>query len=111
MFDFLFKEIFTLIGIFLVFDISKFYYRYLTRPNPLPGPVPLPYVGNAFQILYTLFKAGIYQFDFGEYSRIQAEYYGDLSEMYQGNERIIYVSKAEYLEKIYSPNTDTKYFP
>ena len=107
----MFKDFFILLGTFFVFDVLKFYYKYFTRPNPLPGPIPLPYIGNAFQILYTLLKAKIYQFDLGEYARLQAEKYGDISEVYLGNERVIYLSKAEYLEKVYSCNTNTKYFP
>ena len=91
----------------IIIDILRFYYKYFTRPNPLPGPIPLPYVGNAFQILYTLFKEGIYQFDLGEYARLQVAKYGEISEVYQGNTRLIYLSRVEYLEKIYSSNTNT----
>src|SRR5687768_8309127 len=110
MFNFILKEFFNLLGIFLIFNFLKFYYKYFTRSNPLPGPIPLPYIGNAIQIIFTLFKAGIHQMDLGEYARLQAEKYGDLSELYKGNTRIIYLSKAEYLEKIYLQNTDTIYF-
>jgi len=107
----MFKKIFTLLGAFFVFNVLKFHYKYFTRPNPLPGPIPLPYIGNAFQILYTLFKAKIYQFDLGEYARLQAKKYGDVSEVYLGNDRVIYLSIADYLENIYSRNVNTKYFP
>ncbi|CAG8731141.1 4282_t:CDS:1, partial [Funneliformis caledonium] len=83
---------------------------YVTRQSPLPGPFPLPYIGNALQILYMNFKEGNYQFDLGEYARMQVEKYGHISEVYQGSTRVIYLSKAEYLEKVYVPNSNSNYF-
>jgi len=108
--DFGFNEFLTLLGAILTLEIVRFYYKYLTRPNPLPGPIPLPYIGNLLQILYTNFQAGIYRLDFGEYAGLQVEKYGRLSEVYLGNERAIYLSRAEDLEKPYLPKTDTKCF-
>ena len=110
MIDFGFNEFLTLLGAILILEFVRFYYKYLTRPNPLPGPIPLPYIGNILQILYTHFQAGIYRFDFGEYAGLQVKKYGRLSEVYLGNERAICLSRAEDLEKPYLPKTDTKCF-
>ncbi|CAG8821474.1 8971_t:CDS:1, partial [Cetraspora pellucida] len=45
--DYLF--IFALIFATYVFN---FYYKYLTRPNPLHGPFPLPLIGNLHNMIY-----------------------------------------------------------
>jgi len=110
MFNYIFGEIIILLEIFIVIYIVNYYYRYFTRPNPLPGPFPLPYIGSSFQILYKLFKAGRYQFDLGLYAKLQAEEYGEISEMYQGSLRSIFLNKSEFLEKVYLANTNTSYF-
>ncbi|RIB01408.1 cytochrome P450 [Gigaspora rosea] len=72
--------------------ISIFYYRYFTRPNPLPGPLPLPFIGNFLNL-----GSDVNQF----YEQCQKKY-GDISEVIL-NDRYIILSRPEYIRKLCAP--------
>ncbi|CAG8695215.1 12012_t:CDS:2, partial [Acaulospora morrowiae] len=86
----------------LVAGIINYYYKYYTRKNPLPAPFPLPFVGHLFHHLI----AGK---DFYEYCCIIHSKYGHIFEQWHGSKRIIFVTKPEYLDKILSSSTKSKY--
>ncbi|KAF0448590.1 cytochrome P450 [Gigaspora margarita] len=75
--------------------VFQFYYKYYTRPNKLPGPIPLPFIGcgylftgNTKQLLELLHKK-----------------YGDICEFYLAGSRRILISRPEYVERILSPTS------
>ncbi|CAG8786913.1 1423_t:CDS:2, partial [Racocetra persica] len=79
--------------------IANFYYFYFTRYNPLPGPFPLPLIGNIYMYygdLDTLFF------------NLQKKY-GGLYEVYNGPERIIWIGDAKLIKKIHIPSTKTNF--
>ena len=77
----------------LIAYISNYYYKYFTRENPLPGPFPLPFIGNTHQV----FKN--HSFDI---CKFQAKY-GDLCEFYTGSQRFILLSNDDLIQKIMKP--------
>ncbi|RHZ53901.1 hypothetical protein Glove_433g23 [Diversispora epigaea] len=83
-------EILKLLLIALTAYTSYYYYKYFTRENPLPGPFPLPFIGNALQV----FKN--YSFDL---EKIQSKY-GDLCEFYMGSKRFILLGNNDLLQKV-----------
>ncbi|RIB01883.1 cytochrome P450 [Gigaspora rosea] len=75
--------------------VFQFYYKYYTRPNKLPGPIPLPFIGcgylftgNTRQLLELLHKK-----------------YGDICEFYLAGSRRILISRPEYVERILAPTS------
>ncbi|CAG8532686.1 5727_t:CDS:2 [Ambispora leptoticha] len=90
-----------IICFFLTLYITRFYYRYFTRPDKCPGPIPLPLVGNLFQL-----------------QRIEKihhklhQRYGDIFEMYMGSERYVFFNRGggDLFDKIASNSTKSKYF-
>ncbi|CAG8534435.1 4265_t:CDS:2, partial [Ambispora gerdemannii] len=89
------------ICVLLALYTSRFYYRYFTRPDKCPGPIPLPFVGNLFQLLK------IEKIHRGLHRR-----YGDVFEMYMGGERYIFFNCGgdNLFDKIASSSTKTNYF-
>ncbi|GBC01274.1 hypothetical protein RclHR1_04120004 [Rhizophagus clarus] len=81
----------------LTIFIAQYYYKYFTRDNPLPGPLPFPFVGNLLQ-LYWWFEGNK---PFSEYNHKK---YGDIYEIYL-NRRIIILCRTEYIEKLLTPTT------
>ncbi|CAG8510829.1 16036_t:CDS:2 [Acaulospora colombiana] len=83
----------SLLILILIAYVSHYYYKYFTRESPLPGPIPLPLVGNIFTI-------------FGDISiwplELQAKY-GDMFEIYMGSKRKIWLCNEELTQKIFSP--------
>ncbi|PKC03744.1 cytochrome P450 [Rhizophagus irregularis] len=73
--------------------IFKYYLSWYTRENPIPGPIPLPLIGNLHQIGKDLGKEAI---------KLQKKY-GDIFEVMLGPSRVIFISRAELMEKICSP--------
>ncbi|CAG8732985.1 7379_t:CDS:1, partial [Funneliformis mosseae] len=78
--------------------VLRYYYNYFTRKNPLPGPIPFPFVGNLLQL-------GL---DIPKVARHLDLKYGNISEAYFGSQRSIFVSGLDCVEKICSPNTSIK---
>ncbi|KAF0482372.1 cytochrome P450 [Gigaspora margarita] len=72
--------------------IFNFYHKYLTRPNPLPGPLPLPFIGNLHNIVYDLKLF---------YDNCRSNY-GDICEIMFDGRRCIILSRPEYIEKFMS---------
>ncbi|CAI2190183.1 16374_t:CDS:1, partial [Funneliformis geosporum] len=69
------------IGIIIFFYVAKFYYKYFTRPNPLPGSIPLPIIGDLLGLIY--YAKG----DFTEWYKILHQRHGDIFESYMGGFR------------------------
>src|ERR1044071_9506916 len=84
------------IGIGIVTYVTYFYFKYFTRSNPIPGPIPLPFIGNLHQ----------YPGDMSEFSKTCQKKYGDIWEFYLGHPsdktRRIGIGRADLLEKIYT---------
>ncbi|CAJ0845646.1 6478_t:CDS:2 [Entrophospora sp. SA101] len=81
----------TLIIITLYF--TQFYFKYFNRSYPLPGPLPLPIVGNKLQ----------YRGNPATWSKDLYSKYGDICELYMGSERQIWISRGDLAAKIFSP--------
>jgi hypothetical protein len=84
----------------LIAHVSHFYFTYLTRKNPLPGPLPLPFVGN---ILDKGFD------DFVEYTEHMRRKYGEMFEIYIGPKKFIMLSKYEYMQSMLDFSKNSKY--
>ncbi|KAG9285746.1 hypothetical protein G9A89_003425 [Geosiphon pyriformis] len=78
-----------------------FYFKYFTRKNPLPGPFPIPLIGN-LPLMVNLVENATYL----------AKKYGDIFEIYVGSERHIFVNRGtkQFLAGIADENKDTSYF-
>ncbi|PKK36855.1 hypothetical protein RhiirC2_805562, partial [Rhizophagus irregularis] len=77
--------------------VVYYYYKYFTRVNPLPGPIPFPFVGILPYVIW--FKGDIkmlYKYCY--------EKYGDLHEI-NGSLRSIVICQTEYLEDFLSKST------
>ncbi|CAG8536772.1 6082_t:CDS:2 [Paraglomus occultum] len=83
----------------ILLHVIHFYISYITRENPLPGPIPLPLVGNLHQMSDT------YRFFNKCY-----EQYGDIFEYYIGNRRAIMLNRVDMAENILTQSTKSKYF-
>ncbi|CAI2163815.1 2699_t:CDS:1 [Funneliformis geosporum] len=78
--------------------VLRYYYNYFTRKNPLPGPIPFPIVGNLLQL-------GL---DGTKIAKHLDSKYGNISEVYFGSNRSIFISGLDEVEKIYSPTSIKK---
>ncbi|KAF0558087.1 cytochrome P450 [Gigaspora margarita] len=74
--------------------VFNFYYKYITRPNALPGPLPLPFIGNLHNIAFCGLKT------FYDKCRLK---YGDICEIMLDGRRSIILSRPDYIEKLMSP--------
>ena len=84
-----------LIGFSFIAYVCQFYYKYFTRPNKLPGPLPLPFIECSY----------LYNGNTKQLFALLHEKYGDLCEFYLGGSRRILISRPEYLEKILTPSS------
>ena len=87
-----------LLTIILLYVIH-FYVSYINRENPLPGPIPLPLIGNLHQM------PDSYKFFNKCYER-----YGDIFEFYIGNRRSIMLNRVDMAENILTQSFKSKYF-
>jgi len=76
--------------------VAKFYYQYFTRENPLPGPIPLPLIGNTLGMFYHV------KGDMLTWYKVLHKRYGDIYELYVGNSRQIVFARADHIEKLMS---------
>jgi hypothetical protein len=94
------SDIFFLLIIFLVIYVTQFYYHYFTRPNALPGPLPLPIIGNAHQQI---------GYGFNDWLILLHKKYGDMYEIILAGERNIILCKQDLIENMNVPSTKTNY--
>ncbi|CAG8470535.1 2661_t:CDS:2, partial [Cetraspora pellucida] len=100
-----FSDIYIFFFISLVFYILRFYYIYYTRPNKLPGPVPLPFIGSNYHV----FKINGSVVGLDDMLRSLHSQYGDIFEMWFGSERIIILCHPKYMVKMHQASTKSKY--
>jgi hypothetical protein len=86
---------------FSIFYVLQYYIRYFIRRNSLPGPTPIPIIGNLHQI-------GI---RFNKFANEQTKKYGNFWEFYIGNQRNIVISQPRLIQELYKENNHyfTKY--
>ncbi|CAG8626273.1 2939_t:CDS:2, partial [Paraglomus occultum] len=89
-----------LVIVFVLYTI-KFYVSYFNRDNALPGPLPLPIVGNLLQ--YAMYG------DMVLWADALRKKYGDLWELYMGSERHIWISRADLVDKLFSTSTKSNF--
>src|ERR1043165_3983514 len=94
------SDIFCLLIIFIVTYVTRYYYRYFTRSNPLPGPFPLPILGNAHQLI---------GWDYGDWLMSLHKKYGDMYEIHFPGDRVIILCRADLIENMNTFSTKTKY--
>ncbi|GBC04538.1 hypothetical protein RclHR1_05720011 [Rhizophagus clarus] len=94
------SDIFYLLTTLLILYVSRYYYNYFTRTNPLPGPFPLPVFGNIHQ------KFG---YGFVDWLMLLHKKYGDMFEIYLAGQRTIILCNTDLIESMNVPSTKTKY--
>ncbi|CAG8536097.1 9835_t:CDS:2 [Paraglomus occultum] len=97
-----FSDFLILLASFLIIYVTRFYFLYFTRDNPLPGPLPLPIVGNLIQLLSAK--------DTNRWALESQAKYGDIWEVYAGRERQIWLARADLVDNILNSSKDNKYF-
>src|SRR3954451_14222629 len=80
----------------LVIYVTRYYFHYFTRPNPLPGPFPLPIIGNAHQ------KFGL---EFNDWLLLLHKKYGDMFEFHFAGQRSIILCRTDLIENMFIPST------
>ncbi|PKK62894.1 cytochrome P450 [Rhizophagus irregularis] len=94
-------DLIAIIKVLIILYVLKYYYKYFTRQSPLPGPFPLPLIGNLHQI----------RLNPAQYAKEHHKKYGDMYEIWVGNNRFVILSHPSLIDQIYVPNTKTKFFP
>ncbi|CAG8552313.1 15256_t:CDS:2, partial [Dentiscutata erythropus] len=88
----------TLIAVLLLLYAIRYYYKYFTRVNPLPGPFPwVPFLGNSLDLIK-------YKFNIAEYFKDIQSKYGDFCEIYMGSNRLILISNGDIAYPIHTPS-------
>ncbi|KAF0373013.1 cytochrome P450 [Gigaspora margarita] len=83
-------DYFIIFILIIITYIFNFYYKHFTRINPIPCPLPLPFIGNLHNLGYDV---AIF------YKQCQQKY-GDISEAIL-DRRYIILSRPEYIEKFF----------
>ena len=92
--------VFSTLVVITIIYVTRYYYNYFTRPNPLPGPFPLPILGNAHQ------RFGYEHID---WLMLLHKKYGDMYEIQLAGQRIIIVARTDLIENMNVPSSKTKY--
>ncbi|GBC04537.1 hypothetical protein RclHR1_05720010 [Rhizophagus clarus] len=93
-------DIFYLFITFIILYVSRYYYNFFIRPNPLPGPLPIPIFGNIHQ------KSG---YEFNDWLMLLHKRYGDMFEVNLSGQRTIILCNTELIENMNITSTKTKY--
>jgi len=91
----------SIILILIIAYVTRYYYAYFTRQSPLPGPFPLPLIGNLHQVGLNLAK----------YTADHHKVFGDIFEIWVGSKRLVILSRASLIDQIFIPSTKSKFFP
>ncbi|GET03022.1 cytochrome P450 [Rhizophagus clarus] len=95
------SDIFYLFITFIILYVAQFYYHYFTRPNRLPGPFPLPILGNAHQQI---------GYGFNDWLISLHKKYGDMYELTLAGRRLIVLCKPDLIENMNISSSKNKYF-
>ena len=93
--SYLFHIFFTVILLYVI----NFYISYINRENSLPGPIPLPMIGNLHQMKNS-----------SKFYTDMHERYGDVFEFYIANKRIIMLNRVDLAEKLLMQSVKSNYF-
>ncbi|KAG9305345.1 hypothetical protein G9A89_007840 [Geosiphon pyriformis] len=91
--------IISILTLILALYIGQFYLGYFTRKNPLPGPFPLPLIGNLYQ------NKG----HFAEWIHQLSIKHGEIFELWIGSQRQIWLSNLDEISKINQPSTKSNF--
>ncbi|GBB89370.1 hypothetical protein RclHR1_16020001 [Rhizophagus clarus] len=80
--------------------VTCFYYNYFTRPNPLPGPFPLPIIGSSYQQI---------GYGFDDWLMSLHKKYGDMYEIILAGQRLIVLCNPNLIGNMNIPSTKTIY--
>ncbi|GBB96101.1 hypothetical protein RclHR1_26820001 [Rhizophagus clarus] len=94
------SDIPSLLIILSIIYVTRFYYNYFTRPNPLPGPFPLPIIGSAYQQIGCGFNSWLISLH---------KKYGDMFEIILAGQRLIILCRPDLVVKMNIPSTKTNY--
>ncbi|CAG8563659.1 4068_t:CDS:1 [Ambispora leptoticha] len=87
------NDFFSIITLTIVIYVIHYYISYFNRTSKVPGPFPLPLIGNIHQI----------GADFPAATERFQKKYGDFYEFYMGNKRNIVISRPDLVEKVWGP--------
>src|SRR5271170_6499338 len=84
-----------IIKVLITLYVARFYYKYYTRKSPLPGPFPLPLIGNLHQ----------FRLNPAKYTKDHHKEFGDMFEIWVGNKRIIFLAHPSLIDQIFVSST------
>ncbi|CAB4383267.1 unnamed protein product [Rhizophagus irregularis] len=91
---------FSLLLVHIILYVIRYYYHYFTRQNPLPGPFPLPILGNIHQ------KRGL---EYNDWLMLMHKKYGDIFEINMAGKRTIVLCSIDLIENMNITSEKTKY--